>query len=408
MLHPLRIPGFARLATTYTLNELADWLATLTLAILVWDATGSALATTALFVASKLVPALVIPGIAARLDGRPVGRTLARAYLAEACVFALLALSTDLFWLPAVLALALVDGTLAATGRAVTRAATVSVLEPAGKLREGNALLNVGFAAMYVGGPAFAALLVAALGAGPVLAGTAGVFLVLGVLCGLSRNLPSGTSERPPTLVALREGIAYIRTHHALRALLVAQAFVILFLAVVTPIEVVYVKEELAGGDAGLGLLLASAGAGVLFGSAVFARARRGSLPPLIVFPTLMMGLGYIGLAVAPSLLVACLVAAAVGVGNGIQWIAVQTAVQEATSEEFQARVSGVLESIVTGAPGIAFVLGGTITAVFDARTAFSVGGAGVLLVLLAAVWQLRSRAVRLRPPVAASDAAGA
>ena len=399
MLHSLKVPGFARLATTYTLNELADWLATLTLAILVWDATGNALATTALFVAAKLLPALVIPAVAARLDGRPVARVLGRAYLAEAFVFGALALAADSAFLPLVLALALLDGTLAATGRAVTRAATVAVLEPAGRLREGNALLNVGFAVMYVGGPALAALLVAALGPAAVLAGTAVVFAVLAVLCGLSRDLPAGTQNRPATLVALREGLAYVKQHRALRTLLSAQALVILFLAVVTPIEVVYVKEELQAGDAGLGVLLASAGAGVLIGSAVFARARRGALPPLIAFPTVCMGLGYIGLAVAPNLLVACLVAGAVGIGNGIQWIAVQTAVQETTAEEFQARVSGVLEAIVTGAPGIAFMLGGTITAVFDARTAFAVGGFGVLtVVVLAAAFFLRGRTRGVAP----------
>ncbi|HEX2085283.1 MAG TPA: MFS transporter [Solirubrobacteraceae bacterium] len=386
------MPGFARLATTYTLNELADWLATLTLAILVWDATGSALATTALFFASKLVPALVIPAIAAKLDGRPVARVLGRAYLAEAFVFGALALSADAFWLPLVIALALVDGTLAATARAVTRAATQSVLEPAGRLREGNALLNVGFAAMYVGGPALAALLVAALGPAAVLGCAAVVFAVLTGLCGLARDLPAGVPERPPTLEALREGLAYARRHRTLRTLLPGQALVVLFLAVVTPIEVVYVKESLSAGDAGLGILLGAAGAGVVIGSAVFARLRASSLPTLIALATLVMGLGYLALAFAPGLAIACLIAAAVGIGNGIQWVAVVTAVQEATDERFQARVAGLLEAMVTGAPGAAYVLGGTLTALFDPRTAFAVGGVGVLLVLVAAVLVLLRR----------------
>ena len=45
-----------------------------------------------------------------------------------------------------VLALALVDGTLAITGRGLTRGAVAAVLQPAGLLREGNALMNLGFA----------------------------------------------------------------------------------------------------------------------------------------------------------------------------------------------------------------------------------------------------------------------
>ena len=50
------------------------------------------------------------------------------------------------------LALALLDGSLAITGRGLTRGAVAAVLQPAGLLREGNALLNIGFAVASVGG----------------------------------------------------------------------------------------------------------------------------------------------------------------------------------------------------------------------------------------------------------------
>ncbi|HEX2088010.1 MAG TPA: MFS transporter [Solirubrobacteraceae bacterium] len=390
ILRPLRMRGFRRLATTYALNELADWLATVTLAILVWDATHDPLATTALFVAAKFAPALAVPAVAARLDGRPVARVLGRAYLLEALVFVALALTADAFLLPLVIVLALLDGTIAATGRAVTRAATVALLEPAGQLREGNALLNVGFATMYAGGPAVAALLVAWLGAAAVLGIAGAVFLLQAALVIRSRDLPAGAPDRGPTLALLREGLAYVRGDRTLRTLLAGQGLVVLLFTMVTPIEVVYAKESLDAGDFGLGLLLTSAGIGVVAGSAVFARARGSSLTLLVALPTLVMALGYVGLAVAPGLALACLVAVAVGIGNGIQWVAVVTAVQEATAERFQARVAGLLEAIVTGAPGAAYVLGGAVTAAFDPRTAFAAAGAGVLLVLVLAVLLLR------------------
>jgi MFS family permease len=401
-LRPLRIRGFARLATAYTLNELADWLATITLAILVYNETRDPLATTVLFVAAKFLPALAVPAVAARLDGRPVGRVLARAYVVETVIFAALALTAGAFWLPLVILLALLDGTVAASARAVTRAATVAVLEPAGQLREGNALLNVGFAATYTGGPALAALLVAAVGPAPVLALAGGVFGVLAVVVGRARDLPAGAPDRGPTLTALREGFGYVRRHPTLRTLLAGQGLVILLFTMVTPIEVVYAKESLDAGDAGLGLLLTAAGAGVLLGSAVFARTRGASLPMLVALPTLLMALGYIGFAVAPSLLVALFVAAATGVGNGIQWVAVVTAVQETTEERFQGRVSGLLEAVVTGAPGIAYVLGGAITALFDPRTAFAVAGAGVLVVLVVGVALVRAAGGGDRGPLPA------
>jgi hypothetical protein len=66
----------------------------------------------------------------------------------------------------------------------------VALLEPAGRLREGNALLNIGFATMYTGGPALAALLVAAVGPAPVLALAGGVFFVLAFVVGSRRTCP--------------------------------------------------------------------------------------------------------------------------------------------------------------------------------------------------------------------------
>ena len=51
------------------------------------------------------------------------------------------------------------------------------------------------------------------------------------------------------------------------------------------------------------------------------------------------------------------------GAGNGVQWVAVMTALQEATPPEYQARMSGLLESIGAAMPGVGFLLGGTIVA---------------------------------------------
>jgi MFS family permease len=64
-----------------------------------------------------------------------------------------------------------------------------------------------------------------------------------------------------------------------------------------------------------------------------------------------------------------------------VQWVAVLTAVQEAVSDEFQARIVGLLESVGAAAPGIGFLLGGVLTHVWSPRVAFLVAGCGVLAV---------------------------
>ena len=93
----------------------------------------------------------------------------------------------------------------------------------------------------------------------------------------------------------------------------------------------------------------------------------------------------------ARTLAVACAFSVLGGAGNGVQWVAVMTALQEATPPEFQARMSGLLESLGAAMPGVGFLLGGTIVALGSPRTAFAFAGAGIL-VLVALVAATRRR----------------
>ena len=118
------------------------------------------------------------------------------------------------------------------------------------------------------------------------------------------------------------------------------------------PIEVLFAKETLGAGDTGYGLLLGSWGVGMVLGSIVFAALRRAPLPVLLFFSTIAVGAGYLGTGAAQTLAVACVASAVGGAGNGVQWVAVMSAVQELTVQRMQARVIGVLESIASADPG--------------------------------------------------------
>ena len=181
-----------------------------------------------------------------------------------------------------------------------------------------------------------------------------------------------------------------MRDRPALRRLLGAQALAFIFFSLVIPIEVVFAKRTLDAGDAGYGALLASWGAGMLVGSVVFAAFKRVPLHTLLFFATLAIGAAYLGTAVAPTLAVACAASFVGGLGNGVQWIALVTAVQELTRAAFQARVLALLEALASAMPGIGFLLGGAIAAIFEPRLSYAVAGAGVLFVLAAAAVALR------------------
>ena len=407
----LKIPAFRRLALGYTLNELLDWMATVALAILVYDETNSALATTALFLAAKFLPSFVVPLLAARAEKVAVARSLLGFYLVEAAFFVALVVASDDPWLPLICALAFFDGTIAATGRAITRAATVAVLEPAGMLREGNAALNLGFSAMSILGPALAGFLVAGVGVQVALAITAGLFVVLALVMGTTHGLPHGTTDEAPWLERLRDGAAYVTSHPVVRPLVIGQSLLLVLFTMVSPIEIVYAKESLDGGDMAYGTLLTGWGAGVILGSLIFTRVHRRPLPVLIGFSTLAIGAGYLGMAVAPTLGPATAAAVLGGIGNGMQWVVVITAIQEAVRSDMQARVAGFFEAVSTAMPGLGFIVGGVLTSLLDPRVAFLTAGIGVIAIVLtgAVFWRLRRGtrdvvALRADHPLAVSE----
>jgi MFS family permease len=385
---PLRRPAFRRLASSYTLNELGDWLGIIALAVLVFDQTDSALATTALFLGTRFVPALLAPAFVTRAERTPPRFALPAIYCAEAAAFGVLALLVDHFSLAAVVAVATVDGTLALMGRSLTRSVVAALLEPAGELRSGNAVLNMGFPIGAAVGPALGGLVVAGFGVKSALLLDAVSFLVIaGVM--FAGPLPRPELEEGRWTDRFRAGLAYVGARVPLRRLLFAQGAAFVFFAAVIPIEVIYAKSTLGSGDSGYGALLASWGIGMVLGSVVFAAVLRTRLPVLLLFSSLAVGVSYLGLAAAPTLLAACGISVLGGLGNGVQWVSIVSAIQEMTRSAMQARVMSVLESTGSAMPGLGFLVGGLVAAGHSPRTTFLVAGVGVLAVVAIATYYL-------------------
>ena len=78
----------------------------------------------------------------------------------------------------------------------------------------------------------------------------------------------------------------------------------------------------------------------------------------------------------------ACGISVLGGLGNGVQWVSVMSAIQGLTSADYQARVVGLLESSGFAMPGVGFLLGGVLAYLFDPRVSFLIAGAGVLAVV--------------------------
>lgn len=390
-LAPLHVPGFKVLAGGYSINELGNWLGDIALAVLVFDQTRNALATALLFVGTRFVPALVVPALVARIEVLRPRLSLPLLYGLDAVVFAVLALlAKHHFSLALIVTLGAVDGSLALAARALTRSTSAALLEPHGLLRRGNALFNLGFTAAGALGPALAGVVVAHAGVSTALWADAASFALVALMLAAARVLPAGERAEGGWSRRVREALDYVRGRRLLFGLLIAQAFASLFFYAIVPIEVVYAKDTLGAGDSGYGWLLAAWGVGMIGGGFLFASAQGVRVQVVLFGGTLAIGAAYLGLAVAPTLGVACAVSVLGGLGNGVQWISVVHSVQELTAASMQARVLALLEAIGAALPVVGFFLGGALTQAASPRTAYLAAGAGVLVVLLAAVVALR------------------
>lgn len=430
-----------RIVSAYTINRLGTWFGFIALSIAVYDQTASAAAVAALLLASQVIPAFLVPVLVARVETSAHRGALSRLYVFEAAATAALAgVVTWHFTLPAVLVLVALDGTAALAASALLRAAAAraarewshdrhdqivsrspslpaqtyagqagialasgeSGLASAGFAAEGrsidareasaqeaerraNAAINIGFAITFTLGPAIAGPTVSAFGVPVALLIDVASFLVCGaMLIDLTPRVQD--AETSSVRARLRAAWDHITGARTLRRLLVVQAVALVFFEFSPPIEVAYAKTTLHAGDGGYGLLLGVWGLGAAIGSIVFARSIRRSVGLLLSASTLAVGVAYLGWAVAPSLGPACAAGLIGGIGNGVQWAALISAVQQLTPERLHAQLMGAVESIGAISPGIGFALGGSIAAAGSPRAALLVAGVGATVSTIAFV----------------------
>lgn len=408
-----------RIVFAYTINRFGTWFGYVALSIVVFDQTHSALAVAALLVGGQVLSALLVPALVARVESSSAPFSLSGLYLFEALVTGVLALVVSShFSLPLVLVLVALDGTAALAASALLRAAAAHCaresVAPLGASEQGrekaaleaervaNASMNVGFAITFTLGPALAGLTVPAFGAATALSIDVVSFLVCGAMV-LNLRPHVDDAETASVQQRLRAALQHIRQAPALRRLLLTQTVALTFFTFSGPVEVAYAKLSLHAGDSGYGALVGTWGLGVTIGSIVFARSIRRSLRLLLSAATLAVGLSYIGWALAPGLIVACVIGLVGGVGNGVQWASLISAVQKLTPRGLQGRIMGAVESVGAIAPALGFSLGGALTVLSSPRAAFAVAGVGAALSTIAFL-RIKLAATAASAPVGQPD----
>ena len=133
-----------------------------------------------------------------------------------------------------------------------------------------------------------------------------------------------------------------MRSHRLTRLLVGGEALALVFFTLIVPIEVVYAKETLGTDEAGYGVLLSVVGRRRSC-SAAWSSSPSGaaSALALILLSTLAIGVAYLGMAASRELWLACAFSVLGGAGQRRAVGEVMTALQEATPDDLQARVTG-------------------------------------------------------------------
>lgn len=341
---------FRALLGAVVISETGDWLLFIALPLYALNASGSALATSTVFLA-ELVPAVVV-GVACgplidRLDRRLLlaGLTAVQAAL----LLPLLAAGPHRLWL--VYAVAALQAAIASITRPAQHALVLPLVPTAGRA-QANALVEMASNAARLAGSPLGGLLLPALQLdGLVLADATSFLIAAGLLAHAAAHAPRPealTSAGTARLAAVRDGARAVRRDATLRT-----AAVVTFLGAVAQglflvLFILFVLRSLHAGDATVGLLRGvQAIGGVLGGIVVSVWAGRLSSRTLAAAGFATFGLISLITWNSPTVTSATWWYAVLFIAAGIPATALNagliTATQDASPPSIQGRVLGLI-----------------------------------------------------------------
>lgn len=376
---------YAALWAAYVLSLAGDQLARVALAVLVFDTTGSALATAGAYAVTFLPWVVGGPLLAGFGDRYPRRTVLLVCDAVSAVLVAVMALPG--LGLVALCVLLFLVVLLAAPFTAARSSLVRDMFPDDDRYGAATALTTVTIQGSQVAGFAAGGLLVAALGSrGALLLNSASFVLSAGLILLLVRRRPAAAAGRGGYWGEIVAGGRLVFGDPRLRVL-AFYAWLATFHSVPAGVVVPYVSGR-GGGPATIGLLLAA----VTFGSAasmvglarwVPSGHRVRLMPPL----ALLASAALIPCLLDPPLLVVGLLWMAAGAGTGYQ-LAANVAFVSAVPAERRAQAFGLVGAGLAAGQGLGLVAAGALTELLSPYVVVGlagVAGTAVTLLLLAA-----------------------
>jgi MFS family permease len=375
-----RAPSFTLLWLATLGSGLGTGVATIALTVDVWDRTGSGKWVSALLIV-EFLPMLAIGLLLGPLVDRVSRRGLMiGSDLARAVVFALLPFANEPV---AIVALAGVAGFATGFFRPAVYAGMPNLVAD-DDLPQANALFQAVENLTWMLGPLIGGVLLSVTSPDVSYVVNAVTFVFSAALIArvAASRLQAGAAESQGHLRDLAEGFRIVLRSRPLLTVLVAWTIAMLGLAAVNVAEVALAKVSLDAGDFGLGLLMASAGLGLILGSVLGGDViERRTISVAYGFAIGLMAVG-IGLAaLAPNVWVAAACVVVSGFGNGVASVCNPVLVQRGAPDQLRGRAFTVIMSVNSVAFGAGMVVAGALTDELGARWVWALA-AGVLAVV--------------------------
>ena len=389
-------PAYRRLWVARTASQGGDVFATVALALLVFDLTGSALGVSAVVLAEILPVVLFAPFAGTLVDRLPrirvmVGSDLWRAALATVLVF-----STDNIAVIYVAAFGLSLG--AVLFNPAANSILPAIVDDDELIAANSGIWSAAVLSQIALAPV-AGIAYAALGAGPAFAINAASFAISAVvLTGMRLPSPAATTARRGWFADAIAGGRLLLGDRLLRALAAGQLLAALSAGATSALLVVLARDHLRLQPSGYGLLIGAIGLGAVLGPLLLTRlVRNPRRPAFVVGPYLLRGVVDLILATVTALPLALAALATYGLGTSTGAVIFSSLLQSHTPEHARGRVFASFDMLWQLGRLVSLLIGGALAAAVGIEAVYYLGGA---LLILAGVIGWRG----LRSPDLQSD----
>ncbi len=324
--------------------------------------------------------------IADRLNRRRILFVTQSMMMASATLFAVLTLSHVIeVW--HVVALAALSGTANAFDVPTRQSFTIEMVGKA-DLPRAIALNSIMFNGARLIGPAFAGVLVAAVGEGWCIALNAASYLAVLVSLSLIRVAPLPPRAESHPLADLRDGFIYVATHRQIRTLLLLLAATSLFGSAYLTLMPVFARDILHGGSDALGFLMAAIGVGALAGALTIARVPPALLGRVPFLASVCLGASVIAFSHSTSFALSMVLLVPAGYAMMTLGISTNTMMQSSVDDALRGRVMAYFVMAFIGMLPISSLLAGAVSHDIGAPWTLTIGGVLVILSAGVAYWR--------------------